>query len=222
MDLQKTLTASNSVQVNASTDSTVRPQLNIHKGFASNSTSDLNKLLENQITSVKVSQSSPIANYPIPPILASHETKDANLTSIPSTFQNKNIHSSEHQSDKPIEQIQDSESKNPNKKRDRTMAEFVLMMDQYTPIIPDLCTDYYLTQAGFDCDDYRVKRVLALATQKFVSDIATDAYQYAKMRNQAPKDRKSGKGKKVTLTMDDLSPALSEYGINVKKPDYYL
>ncbi|KAJ9058924.1 hypothetical protein DSO57_1007327 [Entomophthora muscae] len=87
----------------------------------------------------------------------------------------------------------ESQEQTQSKKRDRTMAEFVLMMDQYTPVIPDLVTDYFLTQAGFDCEDYRVKRVLALATQKFVSDIATDAYQYAKIRNQAPKDRKTSK-----------------------------
>lgn len=27
--------------------------------------------------------------------------------------------------------------------------------------------------------------------------------------------------KKIVLTMDDLSSALTEYGLNVKKPEYY-
>lgn len=35
------------------------------------------------------------------------------------------------------------------------------------------------------------KRLLALATQKFVSDIATDAFQYCKVRQSG--NRKSGK-----------------------------
>lgn len=35
------------------------------------------------------------------------------------------------------------------------------------------------------------KRLLALATQKFVADIATDAFQYSKVRQSG--NRKSGK-----------------------------
>ncbi|GAA5815087.1 hypothetical protein MFLAVUS_008593 [Mucor flavus] len=91
-------------------------------------------------------------------------------------------------------------------KKEKTMAEFLALMDNYAPIIPDAVTDYYLNKSGFDCDDVRM--LLALATQKFVADIATDAFQYSKDR-------------KTVLTMEDLTAALSEYGVNVKKPDYY-
>ncbi|KAF9177671.1 Transcription initiation factor TFIID subunit 10 [Haplosporangium sp. Z 767] len=106
-------------------------------------------------------------------------------------------------------------------RKDRTLAEFLPMMETYNPIIPDAVTDYYLSRTGFDCDDIRIKRLLALAAQKFVSDIATDAFQYCKVRQQSQK-RVPGKEKKTVLTMEDLSDALGEYGINVKKPDYFM
>ncbi|KAJ1921688.1 hypothetical protein H4219_000421 [Mycoemilia scoparia] len=84
-------------------------------------------------------------------------------------------------------------------KKEKSLAEFLVQMDQYSPIIPDALTDYYLSQAGFECDDVRIKKLLAMATQKFISD-----------------DRKT------VLTMDDLAAALSEYGVKVKKPDYFM
>ncbi|KAF9208829.1 Transcription initiation factor TFIID subunit 10 [Haplosporangium sp. Z 27] len=107
-------------------------------------------------------------------------------------------------------------------RKDRTLAEFLPMMENYNPIIPDAVTDYYLSRTGFDCDDVRIKRLLALAAQKFVSDIATDAFQYCKVRQQSQKRAAPGKEKKTVLTMEDLSDALGEYGINVKKPDYFM
>ncbi|KAF8845151.1 transcription initiation factor IID, TAF10 subunit [Paxillus ammoniavirescens] len=116
-------------------------------------------------------------------------------------------------------------------RKDRTLAEFLLMLDEYEPLIPNEVTDYYLQRVGFDCEDVRLKRLLALAAQKFVSDIAADAYQHARIRTNAAGGRARGpvsgpgaaKDKtRTTLTMDDLSAALAEYGINARKPDFYL
>ncbi|GMF00561.1 unnamed protein product [[Candida] boidinii] len=56
--------------------------------------------------------------------------------------------------------------------------------DEFTPIIPDNVVDYYLSRNGFQTSDIKIKRLLALATQKFVSDIATDAYEYSRIRSQ--------------------------------------
>lgn len=70
----------------------------------------------------------------------------------------------------------------PVPRKDKNLREFLAAMDEYAPIIPDAVTDYYLALSGLATNDIRLKRLLALATQKFISDIATDAYQYSRIR----------------------------------------
>ena len=140
-------------------------------------------------------------------------------------------------------------------------------------------TAYYLTRAGLPPPPQtstQLARLLALATQKFVADIAADAYQYSRIRNNnsssggnnpmgslgaagvpgvggapatgqaAGKDgaaggEKGGKGGHVlgvqrpgfggggqgggqgrtVLTMEDLGMAVGEYGVNVKRGEFY-
>ncbi|KAI9636928.1 transcription initiation factor TFIID 23-30kDa subunit-domain-containing protein [Dioszegia hungarica] len=109
-------------------------------------------------------------------------------------------------------------------RRDRSLAEFLVMLDGYKPLIPEEVTEYYLQRAGFDCSDPRLKRLLSLSTQKFISDLSRDAFHFAKLRVNGAG---AGRGRpaaadrnRVVLTMDDLSLALGEHGVNVKKPDY--
>ncbi|RKP00486.1 hypothetical protein CXG81DRAFT_4777, partial [Caulochytrium protostelioides] len=105
------------------------------------------------------------------------------------------------------------------------LAELLLMMDDFHAIIPDSVTDYYMAKSGVACDDVRLKRLLALAAQKFVADVATDALHYSKLRQQipivGPKKSAVPKDKRLVMTMEDLSAALAERGINIKKPDYF-
>ncbi|XP_063065584.1 transcription initiation factor TFIID subunit 10 isoform X2 [Engraulis encrasicolus] len=102
------------------------------------------------------------------------------------------------------------------------LADFLMQLEDYTPTIPDAVTGYYLNRAGFEASDPRVIRLISLAAQKFISDIAIDALQHCKMKGTASgSSRNKTKDKKYTLTMEDLAPALSEYGINVKKPHYF-
>ncbi|KAM9321670.1 transcription initiation factor TFIID subunit 10 [Gastrophryne carolinensis] len=102
------------------------------------------------------------------------------------------------------------------------LADFLMQLEDYTPTIPDAVTGYYLNRAGFEASDPRIIRLISLAAQKFISDIANDALQHCKMKGTASgSSRNKSKDKKYTLTMEDLAPALAEYGINVKKPHYF-
>ena len=75
-------------------------------------------------------------------------------------------------------------------------------------------------------------RLISLAAQKFISDIVNDALQQCKMKGTSAAAtgaagggsaaaKKAAKDKKYTLSMEDLTPALAEYGVNVKKPHYF-
>ncbi|RGB32424.1 transcription initiation factor TFIID 23-30kDa subunit-domain-containing protein [Rhizophagus diaphanus] len=105
-------------------------------------------------------------------------------------------------------------------RKDRSLLDFLRILDGFEPLIPDHVSEYYLSRSGASCDDIRVMRLMSLAAQKFVADIATDAFQYCKIRQQSKKNLGKQRNKTV-LNLEDLAAALSEYGINVKKPDYY-
>lgn len=75
---------------------------------------------------------------------------------------------------------------------------------------------YYLRKNGCVCPDLRVRKLIALATQKFIFDVATDAKEFADHRGE----KQSKKGTSV-LRMEDLARSLEQHGVNVVKPAYY-
>jgi len=101
------------------------------------------------------------------------------------------------------------------------LADFIMQLEDYVPTIPDVVTAYYMNSAGFDSADPRIVRLISLAAQKFVSDVVIDALQHCKMKTVVVPSKKQPKEKRLTLTMDDLTPALAEYGIHVNKPLYF-
>ncbi|KAJ6732172.1 TRANSCRIPTION INITIATION FACTOR TFIID SUBUNIT 10 [Salix purpurea] len=134
------------------------------------------------------------------------------------------------------QQQQSSEARHDD---DAVLTEFLASLMDYTPTIPDELVEHYLAKSGFQCPDVRLVRLVAVATQKFVADVATDALQQCKAR-PAPvvKDKrdKQQKEKRLVLTMEDLSKALSEfslflsnnvdslneqYGVNMKHQEYF-
>ncbi|KAK4073354.1 hypothetical protein Purlil1_13043 [Purpureocillium lilacinum] len=121
------------------------------------------------------------------------------------------------------------------------LREFLRTIDGHTPIT-----------------DQRIARLLAFATQKFVADVAADAFLHSRFRSagnagnsmssygtaagpvvpghqvgrgggaslsaQRPGCGDSGQGgiqNKAVLTMEDVGVAVREYGVNVKRGDFY-
>ncbi|XP_030383060.1 transcription initiation factor TFIID subunit 10b-like [Scaptodrosophila lebanonensis] len=104
------------------------------------------------------------------------------------------------------------------------LSDFMLQLEDYTPLLPDAVTSHYLNMGGFQADDKRLVRLISIAAQKYMSDIIDDALQHSKARTHMQNVNTPGgskaKDRKFTLTMEDLQPALADYGINVRKMDY--
>jgi transcription initiation factor TFIID subunit 10 len=101
------------------------------------------------------------------------------------------------------------------------LADFVMQLEDYVPTIPDVVTANYMNSAGFESTDPRIVRLISLAAQKFISDVVIDSLQHCKMKSSGQTTKKQTKDKRLTLTMEDLTPALAEYGIHVTKPLYF-
>jgi len=102
------------------------------------------------------------------------------------------------------------------------LSDFLLHLEDYTPTVPDAVSEHYLHTAGFNTTDPRIVRLVSLAAQKFISEIANDALQHCKTRGANQTTKTKGKDRRYTLTMEDLTPAVAEYGIVVKKPHYFV
>lgn len=74
----------------------------------------------------------------------------------------------------------------PLTRADKTIEELLSILSEpdFSPIIPDAVTDFYLSKHGLKADP-SLRRLMALATQKFISDIATDAYEHSRIRSNS-------------------------------------
>ncbi len=130
------------------------------------------------------------------------------------------------------------------------LADLLTQIEEYNPTIPDSVTQYFLSTAGVQTDDPRIVKLVrqtllpsvfgynlfyffywmilflfpqvSLAAQKFISDLANDALQHCKMRGAGQQISKKSKDRKYVLSLEDLSLALADQGVTLKKPPYYL
>lgn len=91
-------------------------------------------------------------------------------------------------------------------------------IEEFDSSIPDVVVHHYLNSAGMQTTDSRIVRLIAVAAQKFIHDIVSDSLQRCKLRST---QGKKAKEKKYTLNMEDLSSALAEYGLEVRRQQYF-
>mmetsp|Transcript_581 Transcript_581/g.1960 ORF Transcript_581/g.1960 Transcript_581/m.1960 type:complete len:146 (-) Transcript_581:110-547(-) len=102
------------------------------------------------------------------------------------------------------------------------VERFVASLADYHPVIPDELVRYYLAKSGFQCDDVRIERLVALAAQKFLADVAGEAVAHARSRQFGTIGRgRQNVDTRLVLSTDDLERALREYGVKLQKPPYY-
>ena len=92
------------------------------------------------------------------------------------------------------------------------------------PTIPDQYTNSVLKTVGVGEPDVRVTRLISLAAQKFMQQIADDCFKVQANKLAAlPKDEKLRKiNQRVVLTTETLGEVLSEYGVSMKKPSLFV
>lgn len=87
-------------------------------------------------------------------------------------------------------------------------------INEFNSTIPESVIQYFLNISGMQTSDPKIIKLIGVAAQKFIHDIVSDALQHSKLKKK-PKDKKN------TLTLEDLSAALSQIGIEVRRPQYF-
>ena len=65
---------------------------------------------------------------------------------------------------------------------DDSFRAFYESLDEFLPTIPDGLTEHYLQRCGFAKPDERLVRLISLAAQQFVADVAVDAHACVPLR----------------------------------------
>ena len=80
----------------------------------------------------------------------------------------------------------------------------------YTPTIPDEITKYLLQTAGCDLTDESSIRLVSLATQRYITEVISNAVEYQKRRQFTEMDKGGDNKATDALLLCDLQNALHD------------
>ncbi len=82
-------------------------------------------------------------------------------------------------------------------------------------------TEYFLRRSGFECEDPVVVKMIGLAAQKFLTDLAKESYAFSKKRQQATGTAQQKSARRNVLLLEDVANAAHKFGVRVVKPEYF-
>lgn len=108
-------------------------------------------------------------------------------------------------------------------------AELLGTLEEVNPTVPDELTLHILRKSGYDCLDPGLVRLISLSAERFVASVLNSAHQNAKIKKLAENKRRSKSSKMSeaefrhhVVTTEDLATALSEHGVSLRRPPYYV
>merc|ERR1719171_732481 len=103
---------------------------------------------------------------------------------------------------------------------EKKVAELYESVEKTPEIIPSDVTEFFLRKSGFACEDPVVIKMVSLAAQKFVTDLAKESYAFSKKR-QGLSGQSQQKNRRSVLLLEDVAKAAGKFGISVNKPEYF-
>ena len=100
-------------------------------------------------------------------------------------------------------------------RKDKSLQDILEFLNEQPPVIPDVIVDYYLKKNGLTLKDDKIKKLISLATSKFITDIAVDAYEYSRIRSDtAVYNATNGQQKARQLLMGQQQQKLLQQEMN--------
>lgn len=103
--------------------------------------------------------------------------------------------------------------------KSQELHDFLKLLDDYKPTIPEYVTKYYVNKSGLNCDDdQRILTLTSLAADRFLVETIHEAKEQALLRRKNSKlNKRKSEASIDTLEICDLEAGLSQQKIYWRK-----